>query len=94
MSQIASRPADGGRTVTTTLNVFSRRGCHLCEVLLEELLPLVRTRACVEVIDVDANAQLAARYGLLVPVVELDGREICRYRLDRGAVERALRAAS
>ena len=25
-----------------TIDVYSRQGCHLCEVLIEELLPLVR----------------------------------------------------
>ena len=76
-----------------SIRVFSRRGCHLCEVLIEELLPLVRGAFRVDVCDVDRDPELLERYGDLVPVVEFDGREICRYRLDAQAV-RALVAAS
>ena len=27
-----------------TIDIYSRQGCHLCEILIEELLPLVRGR--------------------------------------------------
>mgnify|MGYP000107868357 CR=1 FL=1 len=37
------------------LYVYSRRGCHLCDVLVEELLPLVRGRMDVEVRDIDSH---------------------------------------
>ncbi len=74
-----------------SIRVYSRRGCHLCDVLLEELLPLVQDAYRVEVRDVDTSPELRDRYGDCVPVVELDGREICRYRLDARAV-RALMA--
>ncbi len=72
------------------LVVYSRRGCHLCEVLIEELLPLVRGRGTVEVRDVDERADWQQRYGSEVPVVECEGRELCRHRLDRAAVRRLL----
>jgi len=75
-----------------TLIVYSRAGCHLCETLIEELLPLVRQRARVEIVDIDSSDELAARYGELVPVIEAQGRELCRYRLDRAAVLGALRS--
>ena len=66
--------------------VYSRRGCHLCELLLEELEPLVRGRARIEVRDVDTEATWRDAYGLRVPVVCCDDDEICQYNLDRRAV--------
>lgn len=72
------------------LTVYSRRGCHLCEDLLAELEPLVRGRAEIEVRDVDTDDEWKAAYGLRVPVVELAGRELCVYRLDRRRVLEAL----
>jgi len=66
--------------------VYSRRGCHLCEELLEQLEPLCRGRARLIVRDVDEEAALAERYGAYVPVLEADGSEVCRYQLDRPAV--------
>ena len=74
-----------------TFKVFSRQGCHLCEVRVEELLPLARDRALVEVVDVDTDAALREKYGLRVPVLTCNDRLLCEYHLDRWAVEEALR---
>ena len=77
-----------------TFTVYSRKGCHLCEILVEELLPLIRDRAEVNVVDIDANPSLREKYDILVPVVAVDGREICKYELDRDAVAAALSEAA
>lgn len=68
------------------IEVYSRRGCHLCELLVEELLGLCRGRAEIVVHDVDTRPEWQARYGRDVPVVESGGKCICRHRLDSGAV--------
>jgi hypothetical protein len=73
--------------VPPALHVYSRRGCHLCDVLVEELLPLARGRLDVEVHDIDSRDEWRARYDLRVPVVEFQGQLVCQYRLDRPAVE-------
>jgi len=70
--------------------VFSRRGCHLCEELLEQLEPLCRGRASLSVKDVDASPEWVAAYGLKVPVLLVDGEEICYYHLDRERVMKIL----
>jgi hypothetical protein len=36
----------------------------------------------VNVLDVDTDPELEAKYNELVPVLEADGREICHYFLD------------
>lgn len=72
------------------LQVFSRRGCHLCELLLEQLLPLVEGRAVVVVCDIDSREDWRNRYDTRVPVVIYDGEEICQYHLDREALARVL----
>lgn len=71
-------------------DVYSRRGCHLCEVLIEELSDLVSGRAEIHVHDVDTCADRRLAYGLRVPVVSVDGREVCEYTLDRDAVRALL----
>lgn len=45
-----------------------------------------------EVVDVDADPELEARYDLLVPVLTLEGREICHYHLDAERLAAALLA--
>ena len=71
-----------------TIDVYSRQGCHLCEVLIEELLPLVRGRFEVVVHDIDTRADWRRDYDVRVPVVEYDGEVICQYHLDRHALTR------
>jgi hypothetical protein len=80
-----------GPDVEPTFRVYGRPGCHLCELLLEDLLPLVRGRARVESVDIDLDAGLREAYGTRIPVVELDGRTVCEYRLEKQAIEDALR---
>ena len=84
-------PAPGTDCVRT-FRVFSRPGCHLCELLLDELVPLVRGRARVDVHDIDRVAGLREQYGTRIPVVELDGRILCEYHLDSAAINDALNA--
>jgi hypothetical protein len=72
------------------LKVYSRRGCHLCELLLEELLPLVEGQAVVVVCDIDSREDWRLAYAARVPVVKYDDEEICQYHLDREALARIL----
>jgi glutaredoxin len=72
------------------LVVYSRRGCHLCEDLLAELEPLCRDRAGIVVRDVDTNPEWLKAYSDAVPVLVVEGQEICRYHLDRSAVIKLL----
>lgn len=80
-------------TVPAVLHVYSRQGCHLCEVLIEELLPIARGRAQVRVHDVDTREDWQKEYGLRVPVVELNGSCLCEFELDKAAVIDALKHA-
>jgi len=70
--------------------VYSRRGCHLCEEMLEQLEPLCRGRAALIVEDVDTKPEWVDAYGLCVPVLVADGEEVCRYQLDKAAVAELL----
>ena len=72
------------------LTVYSREGCHLCEQMIEALRDACAAHPF-DVVDVDSDATLAARYGTSVPVLVADGREICRYHLDLEALRRLLR---
>ena len=72
------------------LQVFSRRGCHLCEQLIEELLPLIEGRAELTVCDIDSREDWRHEYDTRVPVLKYDGDLICQYHLDREALARFL----
>jgi glutaredoxin len=72
------------------IRVYSRPGCHICEELVEALLPRVRRRADVEVVDIDTREDWRKAYDIRVPVVELNGQFVCQYTLDTDALEHAL----
>jgi hypothetical protein len=73
-----------------TIQVFSRRGCHLCELLIEELLPLIDGRMQLEICDIDSRDDWRREYDTRVPVVKYDGALICQYHLDREALASVL----
>lgn len=58
----------------------------MCEVLVEELLPLLRGRLVVEVCDIDTRPDWRAKYNIRVPVVEYQDSLISEYPLDREAI--------
>ncbi len=71
--------------------VMVRAGCHLCDQFLLELsLELGPAFEQVRIVDVDADPELALRYGLRVPVLEVDGRLVCEGVLDPGRAGAAL----
>ena len=64
------------------LTVYSRASCHLCDYMIAGLHALqARVPFDVEVIDVDTDPGLEARYGEDVPVLVHGERELCRHRL-------------
>ncbi len=76
------------------LIVYSRQGCHLCEVLIEELLQLVRGQFEVLICDIDSREDWKREYDTRVPFVTYDGEPICKYHLDREALTQILSSSS
>lgn len=73
------------------VTLITRAGCHLCEDARSVLSQVCGARGIgVEVLDVDADPELRAEYGDLVPVVLVNGREHAHFRVDPAALVRAL----
>jgi hypothetical protein len=72
------------------LHFYTRTGCHLCEVMLEELLPVIRGKAEIKMRDVDSQPEWRAKYDIRVPVVEAGGELLSEYPLDREAIRQFL----
>jgi hypothetical protein len=74
------------------LVLYVREGCHLCEQFLVELsVDLGPGFESLQVVDVDRDEELASRYGLRVPVLELAGTVICEGVYDGDGVRRVMR---
>ncbi len=63
--------------------VYSRKGCHLCEIVKESLVKLQKRGAYTwREIDVDSDAEIRRRYTDEVPVVFINGRKAFKYHMD------------
>lgn len=63
--------------------MYSRRGCHLCEVVKESLGKLSRQGGFTwQEVDVDSDTDLRRRFSDEVPVVFIDGRKAFKYHMD------------
>jgi hypothetical protein len=59
----------------------------------EELVPLLRGRARLEVVDIGGDRELEQRYGQRIPVLKAGTAELCCTRLDAARVESYLSTA-
>lgn len=63
--------------------VYSRKGCHLCEIVKETLHKLERRGGFHwQEVDVDSDESLRRQFTDEVPVVFIDGRKAFKYRMD------------
>ena len=73
--------------MSTTLTLYGRGYCHLCEGMRAALEPLrIEFGFHIEEIDVDSDPALEARFDEWVPVLMAGERELCHYFLDAPAV--------
>jgi hypothetical protein len=86
-------PAGDTEPASQRLTLIHREDCELCDEMLAELETLSRSVKLppIDVVDVDSDPQLVRRYGLNVPVLLLDGAQVCRHRLDADELARLLR---
>jgi len=63
--------------------LYSRPGCHLCDVARETILSQ-RDRLGFEFteVDIEADDELELEYGIRIPVVEVDGEEAFEVTVD------------
>ena len=63
--------------------VYTRKGCHLCEIVKESLTKLHKRGGFTwREVDVDTDADLRRLYNDEVPVVFINGRKAFKYRMD------------
>jgi len=79
-----------------TIVLYSRPDCHLCDEARDGLLRMQvgGQRFELREVDIDSDDDLLRRYLERIPVIEIDGREICELGLDEGAVKAVLATVS
>ena len=78
--------------VVIALRLYSRPGCHLCEEMKAVIARVTQTLPVTfEEIDISADPDLEARYGLEIPVLMVDGKKAAKYRITQEALTRLLK---
>jgi glutaredoxin len=71
--------------------VYSREYCHLCDDMIAALRILQNGSSfAFDVIDVDSDPALEARFGEKVPVIVAGDDELCHYHLNVAKVNEYL----
>jgi glutaredoxin len=62
--------------------LYTRKGCHLCEIVKESLHKLERRGGFIwREVDVESDEQLRRQFTDEVPVVFIDGHKAFKYRM-------------
>ena len=69
--------------------LYTRPGCHLCDVARRRSCPTTRFGFEFDEVDIEADDELELEYGIRIPVVEVDGEEAFEVTVD-AAARRAL----
>ena len=70
--------------------VYSKRGCHLCEELIEQLSEFVNSRAKIEIIDIESSKDLLNKYHSDIPVVFFNNKEIFKHFFNEDITKQVL----
>lgn len=69
----------------TSLTLYGRSGCHLCDDMLADVRALCQEHHLdpdIDVIDIDSDPDLIKRYSKRIPVLCFRGEELCHYHLN------------
>lgn len=85
------RPAAGSAVV----EIYSKSDCHLCDEAKATLLKMQRRYDFqLREVNIAGDPALMAEYGTRIPLVFVDGRLVCKYFVDEGAVAKNLATAT
>ena len=67
----------------TTITIYSRHGCHLCDDAINTLESMrEELNFEIEVVNIDEDAELVKLYSDQVPVIHIDGIHHDFYKVD------------
>jgi glutaredoxin len=76
----------------TTITLLTRNSCPLCDKAKVTLLELKEEwKFTLEEIDIESSDELTERYGLMIPVVHIDGEEVGFGFVDKFDISNRLR---
>jgi hypothetical protein len=77
----------------TKVTIYSRHGCHLCDVMKDQVVKIQGDLDfTIEIIYIDKNIELEEKYGEQVPVILIDGEIHDFFKLNEARFRKALTA--
>ena len=77
--------------MSKVVTIYSRRGCHLCEMAMEKARELqAELQFQIEEIFIDGDDSLTSAYGEQVPVIYIDGKPHDFFRINEDRFRAAL----
>lgn len=77
------------------VEIYGKPGCHLCEEVKEKLEALQRRWPFeLREVNIAESAELLAEFGERIPLVWVEGKLACKYRVDEEALRRKLEQAA
>jgi glutaredoxin len=77
--------------VVSAVTVYSRPGCHLCEEAMSRLRELQAELGFdLRELDISGDALLERAYFERIPVIAVDGEELCDYFVEEAALRERL----
>lgn len=68
----------------TIMTLYTRKGCLLCEEAKQAILELHKDwNFTLEEIDIEQSDELTEQYGLMIPVVQIDGEVAAFGQIDK-----------
>lgn len=75
------------------VTIYSKPDCHLCDVVEEVIERFAREFPLqVEVIDIQSDPEIYAKYRYEIPVVLIDGKKLFKYRVEEDRLRKILTA--
>ena len=69
--------------------MYSRPDCHLCDSAAEVIRSVQKHYGFdFTIVNIEGNRELESRYGTLIPVVQINGKLVFKYRVERADLER------
>jgi glutaredoxin len=91
---VTAASGDARLATPRVVTVYSQPGCHLCEQAMERLRELQGELAFeVRELYISGDERLERIYFERIPVIELDGREVCDYFLDEALLRERLESS-
>lgn len=73
------------------ITIYSKNNCHLCDIAMETLLKIRKEFPfSLTEINIEKDKEIFEKYKYLIPVIEIEGKEVFTYRVNENELKKIL----